>query len=93
MVIFCSADPSSLIHGDFSEMVRAFGGMNLSGKLAGFVSLGDNDSSGLFRKALLDTNISMFKETLSVDRLKGESEKLRTWIDKYYEKHRGCTYE
>jgi hypothetical protein len=84
LVILASLNDSGLsIHEDFSELLRTFTGVNLSGKLVGFVTAKDGSSLRDFEKSLKDTGITYFEEPLAVeDGSQAGSRSLTAWIKK-----------
>jgi hypothetical protein len=76
-------DGDASIHKDFSALVRTFTGVNLSGKMAGFITGENCTLLKDFKQVLHDTGISFFDEPL----LKEEggrtgSTALVSWIKK-----------
>ncbi len=84
LVILASLDDSQRsIHEDFSELLRTFTGVNLSGKFIGFVTVKDSNTLKDFEKSLKDTGITYFEEPLAVeDGIQAGSRSLTAWIKK-----------
>ena len=71
---------------EFSEIVRASKGANLAGKTAAFFSPGPEKTSAKLRKALRDSDISMFDDELvQRDSNRGA---VRAWTERLLEFHR-----
>lgn len=83
-VIFASKqDAKQAIHSDFSELIRAFKGANLSGKLSAFITEKNSTTCAAFKNALKDTNISYFDDPLYIeDGVETTSTSLIKWIKK-----------
>ena len=93
IVIFGSSVFKPYLHPHFAEMVRAFKGINLAGKFAGFLSYGDNNAPKLFRKALRDTDIFEFRRDLVISSGGVEPAELMKWAIELYEKCKEGIYE
>jgi hypothetical protein len=94
IVVFgSSVTQRSSLHPHFAEMLRAFEGINLAGKLSGFLSYGSNNAPVLFRKALRDTDISEFNRDLIVNSRGVDTADLESWAKGLYEKFREGIYE
>ncbi len=93
IVIFGSSVFKPYLHPHFAEMVRAFKGINLAGKFAGFLSYGDNNAPRLFRKALRDTDIFEFRRDLVISSGGAEPAELMKWAKELYEKCEEGIYE
>ena len=86
MALFCSGDcKEHSAHPDFSEMVRAFTGVNFAGKFAGLISFKGNQSPHLFRQSLKDTGIEVHTEDLDLDGDQAERKTLQNWADRFYQ--------
>ncbi|HUV08169.1 MAG TPA: hypothetical protein VMX75_10600 [Spirochaetia bacterium] len=81
------------LHPDFGEMERAFEGINLAGKFAGFISMDGGPGPGLFKKALQYTEISTFADDLVFNRKGLTSEQIHTWAKALYKKFEEGMYE
>ena len=93
IVIFGSSVFKPYLHPHFAEMVRAFKGINLAGKFAGFLSYSDNNAPRLFRKALRDTDIFEFRRDLVISSGGVEPAELMKWAKELYEKCKEGIYE
>ena len=93
IVIFGSSVFKPYLHPHFAEMVRAFKGINLAGKFAGFLSYSDNNAPRLFRKALRDTGIYEFRRDLVINSGGAEPAELMKWAQELYEKCKEGIYE
>jgi hypothetical protein len=83
-VIFASKkDSKKSIHPDFSELIRTFSGVNLSGRLSAFIGEKNSTTLNEFQNALKDTGISYFNDPLYIeDGIEAKSKSLITWIKK-----------
>jgi hypothetical protein len=67
-------------HPDFTELLRAFRGVNLAGRAAGLFAIGPEKSSACLRRALNDTEIAMLEdEPCFSDSKVGSSPELGEW--------------
>jgi flavodoxin len=72
------------VHEHFAEIVRAFEGINLAGRLAGLISYDEGDSHKIFEEALRDTDISVFAENLTVETAHTDAERIKSWAERIY---------
>ena len=98
IVVFASGfEGGGSLHPDFGEMVRAFAGINLAGRLAGFLDLDGGSAPALFRKALGDTGIAVFQRDLVLggDRAKttGLERTIAEWVEALTTKYRNGLHE
>ncbi len=92
IVIFGSTVFKPDLHPHFAEMVRAFEGINLAGKYAGFLSYNGNNAPKLFRKALRDTDIYEFRRDLAIKSGKSKPEELMKWARDLYKSYEDGIY-
>lgn len=82
-VIFgCRGLGSLAIHPDFAEFVRAFSGVNLSGRSAAIFMEKDTATYLEFAAALKDTDIALFDEPLLVTKTINQAE-LEAWVKRF----------
>jgi flavodoxin len=68
---------------EYSEYVRAFKGITLAGRTAGFFSLGQERATAKLRQALKDTEIAQIEEDpLFRDQKAGSMEEIALWVRK-----------
>jgi menaquinone-dependent protoporphyrinogen IX oxidase len=83
-VVFGSKGNSAVsIHAEFKELLRAFSGVNLAGKSAGFFLEKNTDTFKDFEKALKVSDISIFDEPLIYQEKGIDAKQLRRWADKF----------
>ena len=75
---------SGALHPHFGEIVRTFEGVNLAGRLSGFLCYENNGASSLFRDALRDTDISFFQEDLVIRSDETSDKRIEAWAGKLY---------
>ena len=66
------------IHPDFSELQRALGGINLSGRLSGFFAAENDAPVRKFKKILKDSEITIYKQPL-ICSSREEAKTLENW--------------
>jgi flavodoxin len=89
IVLFCSEKTgSSEMHPDFAEIARASKGANFAGKTAGFFSFGSEKACSKLRKALHDSNISLFDDEPAVGEKDQKSTDLKEWAGRLAAFHR-----
>ncbi len=64
---------------DFKEIIRALKGVNLAGRFCGFISFNKKSTSLVFKKALSDTGIGIFKDELILDSVKINKKFVKSW--------------
>lgn len=69
---------------NFKEIIRALKGVNLAGRVAGFLCYKKNSSPLLFEEALKDTDIRYFQEKLVLKEGKNDKSTLTHWATKLY---------
>ena len=81
LILGSPPNASSSIHKDYSELLRAFSGANLSGKMAGFIASKGSKTVDDFKKALNDSGITFFTESLPMEEAMDEGSKiLKNWL-------------
>jgi len=91
LVVFGSAVAAGGgLHPDFAEMIRAFEGINLAGRLSAFLAYqesgGKDGAPALFRRALGETEIAVFPEVLNLPDSSSDapSAGMASWADRLY---------
>lgn len=92
IVIFGSSVLKPYLHPHFTEMVRAFKGINLAGKCAGFLSYSGNNAPKLFRKALRDTDIYEFRRDLIINSGSTKPDELTKWAKELFKRYEEGIY-
>ena len=92
IVIFGSSVFKPYLHPHFAEMVRAFKGINLAGKCAGFLSYRGNNAPKLFRKALRDTDIYEFNRDLVINSGGTNPDELMNWAKELFKRFEDGIY-
>jgi len=84
LVLFaCKKDSKNTIHSDFTELIRTFTGVNLSGKLTAFITEKNSTTFTDFQNVLKSTGISYFDDPLYIeDGMETTSTSLIKWIKK-----------
>jgi flavodoxin len=77
------AEDGSPVHTDFAEFIRAFSGVNLSGRCAAFFGEKGSDTAADFTAALADSGISIFKEALVLQEKGCDTQKMKQWAGQY----------
>ncbi len=80
---------ASDMHTDFTEIARVTKGANLSGKTAGFFSFGAEKASSKLRKALHNSDISLFEDEPAAGEKGPKPADLKEWAGKLAAFHRG----
>jgi flavodoxin len=80
IVIFGAEDETEKkTQSDFKEIIRALKGVNLAGRFCGFISFNKKSTSLVFKKALSDTGIGIFKDELILDSVKINKKFVKSW--------------
>ncbi|MBN2353986.1 MAG: flavodoxin family protein [Spirochaetales bacterium] len=83
-VIFGSRAENGInVHADFTELMRAFSGVNFAGRCAAFFADKGSGIAGEFARALADSEISVFSETLAFQEKATDTQKIKRWVDQY----------
>ena len=87
IIIFASDSSSSNpINEDYSEIVRALKGINLSGRLAGIISFGTDDTAETWQNVLKCTGITCYEESLIITDTIDENN-IRKWLKSLIRKY------
>jgi flavodoxin len=82
--IFGSKGNSAIsIHTDYKELLRAFGGVNLSGRSVGFFIEKDTSTFEDFSNALKESDIAIFEEPLIYQERGLDFKQLKRWISQF----------
>ncbi|MBN2738911.1 MAG: hypothetical protein JXR70_18160 [Spirochaetales bacterium] len=91
IIIFGSGkNKTKAIHSDYNEIVRSAQGINLAGRVAGFLSFNANDIFNIFKAKFKDSDIAIFPETLEIDVDIFDEKTLSKWTDafiKFYKEY------
>ncbi len=71
------------VHTDFSELMRAFSGVNFAGRCAAFFADRGSGTAGKFTGALEDSEISVFSEPLMFQEKETDTRKIKDWVGHY----------
>ncbi len=71
------------VHPDFAEFMRAFSGVNLSGRCAAFFGEKGTDTVAALAAALEDSDISRFGEPLALEKTGCDVQKVKRWAAQY----------
>jgi len=67
------------VHPDYKEIIRAFTGINLAGRIAGFFTFGGNESINSFKEILHDTDISLYEPNFLIEN-NNDPDILMKWV-------------
>jgi flavodoxin len=80
--------PGSDLPADYSEFMRAFKGITLAGRTAGFFSTGNERATARLRKSLKDAEITQLEDDpLFPDQKPGPSAEVAEWARRLVELH------
>lgn len=65
----------------FKEIIRALKGVNLAGRFSAFVSFSKKPVSLVFKNALSDTEVNIFKDELILDSDKINKKFIKSWAE------------
>jgi flavodoxin len=83
VILGSKKDGASSIHKDFAELLRTFTGINLSGKMVGFITTKGSNTFIDFKNALKDSGITYFEEPLHIEEAKEtDNKKIKNWVEK-----------
>jgi flavodoxin len=71
------------MHEDFSELLRAFSGVNFAGRCAAFFAEKGSGTATVFAEALADSEISLFPEPLTFQEKIIDSQKIKRWVSQF----------
>jgi hypothetical protein len=73
---------------NFKEILRALRGVNLAGRLAGFLSHKHDNVPLLFQEALKETDIRYFEEPLTLKEGKNDKKQIQDWVTRLYDDYK-----
>ncbi len=71
------------IHADFSELRRAFSGVNFAGRCAAFFADKGSDTAGELTASLADSEIAVFTEPLAYQDKEADAQKIKHWVTQF----------
>jgi flavodoxin len=83
VILGSKADDGTAVHSDFSELMRAFTGVNLSGRCAAFFGSQGTKTAHKFADALADSDISVFESPLVFQEKGAEAQKIKRWAAQF----------
>ena len=83
VILGSATEEDTPVHADFTELVRAFSGVNLAGRCAAFFAEKASETAGAFAAALSDSDISMFGEPLVLDEKGFDGPQLKRWAGQF----------
>jgi hypothetical protein len=81
IVVYTAGDEAD-IKNQFKEIIRAFKGMNLSGRYSAFVSFGKKSAALEIKNELADTGVTVYNRQLILDCEKLDEKFIRSWAEK-----------